>query len=250
MSWVIEAFGAWYPVVYPHRDAAEAVRLVRTLEAAVRLEGRQLLDVGCGAGRHLAEFRRAGAHPTGLDLSEALLAEARSFRDESGGDWPLLRGDMRALPVESAAFDGVTSLFTSFGYFSAERDRQVAGEWARVLRPGGFHVLDFLNRERVLAHPNPESERVSAGWRIREERRIEDGPSPRVVKRVRVEPASGGAAVADYEERVALYGLEDLRGVLASAGLRSRDPWGDYGGESFDPAESPRLILVSTRGDG
>lgn len=248
MSWFVEAFGPWYPIVYPHRDGAEAERLVRALEGVVTLDGVRLLDVGCGAGRHLARFAAAGSRPVGLDLSPTLLVEARAARREARGAWPLVRGDMRRLPVRSAAFGCVTSLFTSFGYFDVEGDRGVLAEAARALAPGGFHVLDFLNRERVLAHPNPRTDRTRGDWRVIEERRVE--ADRRIVKRVVVEPASGGPAVADYEERVTLYGRDELVALLAEAGLQVRHVWGEHDGSPFDPEHSSRLILVSDREKG
>lgn len=245
MAWFVKAFGPWYPVVYPHRDETEARDLVGTISAVVPLAGARVLDVGCGAGRHLPAIAEAGAEPFGLDLSEALLAEARRVRGAVKGRWGLVRGDMRRLPVASKAVDGVTSLFTTFGYFDAAGDRAALGEAARVLRPGGFHILDFLNREAVVAHPKAETERCSGNWRIREWRRIEDGR--RVIKRVEVTPTGGGEAVVDYEERVTLYGLEELRGLLRGAGLAVQDVRGDYRGAPFDAASSPRLVLLSRK---
>lgn len=245
MSWVREAFGRWYLTVYPHRDEAEAERLVATLAGARPLADVRLLDIGCGPGRHLPAFARAGARPFGLDLSADLLGEARRVRAEAGGRWPLIRADMRALPVAAAAVDAVTSLFTSFGYFGEADDRRALAEAARVLRPGGYHVLDFLNRDGVLRHPTPRTERRSGGWKIREDRRIEQ--DRRVVKRVVVSPAAGGSPVADYEERVTLYGSEELRGLLRAVGLAPEREWGEYDGSPFDAARSSRLVILSRR---
>lgn len=245
MSWVNEAFGRWYLTVYPHRDGAEAERLVRTLDGVRSLEGARLLDVGCGPGRHLPAFARAKARPLGLDLSADLLREAVRVRGEAQGRWPLVRADMRALPVAAGRFDVVTSLFTSFGYFREDEDARVLAEAARVLRPGGYHVLDFLNRDRVLGHPSPRTERRSGPWAIREDRRIEAGR--RVVKRVVVSPAEGGAAVADYEERVTLYRPSELRGLLAGHGLSPVRECGEYDGAAFDAASSSRFLVISRR---
>jgi ubiquinone/menaquinone biosynthesis C-methylase UbiE len=250
LSWVRQAFGAWYPTVYPHRDDREAARLVRTLSDSEPLAGRRLLDVGCGEGRHLRRFREAGARPVGLDLSSTLLAEARKVRDTAGGDWALIRGDMRRLPFHSRSFAVVTSLFTSFGYFTPEEDRAIAREWARVLAAGGLHVLDFLNREKVLAHPTHDGERVSGAYRIQERRTIETGEDvPRVVKRVVVRPESGEEILADYEERVTLYGRTELETLLAEAGFSAREVWGEYDGSPHRPAVSSRLVILSTRED-
>ncbi len=58
--------------------------------------GWRVLDVGCGAGRHARALASAGAQPIGLDLSAELLACAR------GVGLPLVRADMRRLPVRSS----------------------------------------------------------------------------------------------------------------------------------------------------
>jgi ubiquinone/menaquinone biosynthesis C-methylase UbiE len=78
-----------------------------------------VLDVGCGAGRHARAFRAAGARCVGLDLSRTLLRIARGVTDA-----PLVRADMRELPIRPGSMDLTVSLFTSFGYF--ERDEEHA----------------------------------------------------------------------------------------------------------------------------
>ena len=243
MSWVADAFGSWYPVVYPHRNEAEAARLIATLEGLLRWQGRRVLDVACGAGRHLSQVRRRGARPAGIDLSPTLLREARRARQLEGGDWPLVRGDMRALPFLSRSFDVVASFFTSFGYFGEAEDRRVLAESSRVLRAGGRHVLDYLNREMVLAHPNRTGERVEGPYVVREERRIE-GEGRRVVKQVEIRD-QGGEILARYEERVTLYTPAEIRSFLSAAGLSPLAEWGDYDGTAFDPLRSARHVLVS-----
>lgn len=243
MAWYTEAFGSWYGVVYPHRDRTEAVRLAQTLSRLHPLAGVDLLDVGCGPGRHLSALAERGAHPHGLDLSPELLAEARRVRAEESGSWPLVRGDMRHLPFAAARFGAVTSLFTSFGYFGPEDDRRVLAEARRVLAPGGLHVLDFLNRRQALEHPTPVTTRRSGEYRVDEARRIEDGR--RVVKEVVIRPAAGGEPLARYEERVTLYGEDELRALLAEAGLSVFRILGDYEGAAFAPEHSPRLLVLS-----
>jgi SAM-dependent methyltransferase len=152
---------------------------------------------------------------------------------------------MRHLPFLSGRFDVVTSLFTSFGYFGEAEDRLVLAEAARVLEPGGWHVLDFLNRERVLEHPNPVTSRLSAGYRVDESRRIE--ADRRVVKEVVIRPADGGEPLARYEERVTLYDRHELVNLLGGVGLEVTTGYGDYDGSPFEPASSPRLVVLSRK---
>ncbi len=59
---------------------------------------RNILDVGCGTGRHAIELARRGYRVTGIDLSEAQLRRAREKADEAGVDVDFQRHDARDLP--------------------------------------------------------------------------------------------------------------------------------------------------------
>ncbi len=130
-EWFRDWFGEEYLALYPHRDereAREAVDLFR--DVALPAAPSRILDLACGAGRHLRELRDVGFEAIGLDLSLTLLRSARSTAEAD----PLVRGDMRKLPFADAAFDGLTSFFTSFGYFADPvDDRRVLLEMERVL---------------------------------------------------------------------------------------------------------------------
>jgi SAM-dependent methyltransferase len=236
-EWFRDWFGEEYLALYPHRDeeeARQAVDLYR--QASSPHPGSRLLDLACGAGRHLRELRAAGLDATGLDLSLTLLRTARSG---AGAD-PLVRGDMRELPFSSGSFGGLTSFFTSFGYFAeASDDRRVVQEMARVLAPGGSFMLDFLNASRVQEDLVPEDCRVVEGKRVIQVREILDGV---VVKRIRIEPLAGGPS-RHFEERVRLYSCETLVSLLAAVGLVATARFGDYGGAPYFD-RSPRLILA------
>ena len=257
MSWVVEAFGSWYPVVYPHRDEAEAGRLIEGLGRFIGWQGRSVLDVGCGTGRHLAHLKRTGAKPIGMDLSAALLAEARAARTADAGDWALVRGDMRRLPFAENGFDVVASFFTSFGYFGEAEDGQALAEAARVLRTDGWHVLDYLNRAAVLAHPMRIDERIRGSYLVREQRRL-DADGRRVIKQVEIRRAPSAASreqdsasdderLASYEERVMLYRPEEVRALLHEAGLEVAHEWGDYSFTPFDASSSARQLVLSRK---
>lgn len=239
-EWFREWFGEEYLALYPHRDAREAEAAVTLFREAVDPDpDAPLLDLACGAGRHLRVLADLGFRPVGIDLSRELLGEAR--RRE--GVWPLLvRGDMRRLPFRDAVFGAVTNFFTSFGYFaSSEEDGEVAAEMRRVLRPRGVFLLDYLNAPRVRAALVPRDERRVEGGTVRQERWLE-GES--VVKRIEIRPAEGEPRV--HYERVRLYGADELERLLERHGLQAEARYGDYDGSPHDDM-SPRLILVGCR---
>lgn len=239
-AWYTTAFGAFYPVLYGHRDAAEARRCLALLPRLAPLPasgGAPLLDLGCGDGRHLEPLAAAGLAVVGLDLSASLLQAAAS----RPGRLPLVRGDMRALPFGDGRFGAVLSLFTAFGYFGRDGgDREVVAGIARVLAPGGHWFLDYLDADRVGGdlEPGPRTRQREAGpFRVRETRRLEAGA---VAKDVLLTAMPGREAEAAalgvgptgvaYTERVALYTLSGLDTLAAACGLYRVAGAGDYDG--------------------
>jgi 2-polyprenyl-3-methyl-5-hydroxy-6-metoxy-1,4-benzoquinol methylase len=59
-------------------------RYVYTLAALEKIEGRRMLDVGCGAGRYATELATHGAEVVGVDFSDEMLAMARQRAEQAG----------------------------------------------------------------------------------------------------------------------------------------------------------------------
>lgn len=235
-DWFRHWFGETYLSLYPHRDEAEAEAGVRLLgERLAPADGERVLDLACGAGRHLPFLRSLGLWPVGLDLSRPLLRQATR-----AGPFPLVRGDMRRLPFRSGAFDHLASFFTSFGYFAdREQDEAVVAEARRVLRAGGGFLVDYLNAPRVRRTLVPEDEDVVGGRRVRQTRRLEGDT---VVKRIEI-GGEGGQEPEVHHERVRLYRPDELERLLARGGLRAEARLGGYDGSPLGP-DSQRVILV------
>ena len=235
-EWYRQAFGGGYRIVYAHRDEATAKEEVAFVLPRLRLPpGASVLDVGCGAGRHLRAIlsHQHQIHTFGIDLSQDLLGDA-----VRGSGGRAARADMRRLPFGGAAFDAVVSFFTSFGYFPTQaEDELVLAQIARVLRPGGRFFFDFLEAAYVAASLVPRTERVAGGSaRVVETRRIEGG---RVKKQVEITEADWKEPLA-YEESVRLYERRELESMLWAAHLLPLCWFGAYDGR---PAGSgPRLL--------
>jgi ubiquinone/menaquinone biosynthesis C-methylase UbiE len=121
-------------------------------EGLTPLDGKRILDVGCGEGQQLLDLVSWGARRAdlaGIDLIHTRIARAHARigggRDagESGPD--LRVGDASRLPWPEASFDIVhqNTVFTSI--IDHEMKRNVAREILRVLKPGGALIwYDFL----------------------------------------------------------------------------------------------------------
>src|ERR1051325_1156990 len=98
-----------------------------------------VLDIGCGSGRFLAQAAHAPhiGRSVGLDVSAGMLAVAASRGFER-----LVHGSGNHLPFANGTFDAAASTFGSLQ--SLDRPRAYR-EIARVLRDGGVLVFDLLN---------------------------------------------------------------------------------------------------------
>jgi len=96
--------------------------------------GETVLDVACGTGVVAVTAARRGAYVRGLDLSPALLEDARRNAAVIGAEIEFVEGDVEALPYADASFDVVLS---QFGHMFAPRPEVAIAEMLRVLKPGG-----------------------------------------------------------------------------------------------------------------
>lgn len=230
-EWFEEWFGEEYLQLYPHRDDADAERVVALIRRTLPWgPGWRALDVGCGAGRHARALELGGARPVGLDLSASLLRRARCVTSA-----PLIRADMRALPVRPRSMDLTVNLFTSFGYFDRDEEHAaVLREMAATVRPGGWFVLDFLHAATVRLGLVPGERRFAEGATAT--RRL--SPDERFVcKTIRLEDGRR------FEERVRLFEPAELEAMLSAAGIRIEYRFGDYAGGPLAPG-SPRTVLM------
>jgi SAM-dependent methyltransferase len=121
----------------------------------------QVVELGCGPGHVAACLAGQGLEIAGLDLSQAMVAEAHRL-------FPRLRfvvGDMLALPFADGALAGTVS-FYSIVHFDDAQLRQALAEMARVLRPGGLAALAFHIGDETLHRDEWWDQPVSVDFRF------------------------------------------------------------------------------------
>jgi len=102
------------------------------------LDGRDVLELGCGAAQWSIALARRGLSPVAFDLSDRQLGHARSQRAAAGVDFPLVQATAESLPFAARSFDVV---FCDHGAMSFARPEPTVAEVARVLRPGGLFAF-------------------------------------------------------------------------------------------------------------
>jgi SAM-dependent methyltransferase len=159
------------------RRAARDPRMVRRLLDRARVHDAVILDAPCGAGRLLAGLAGRARRLVGLDVSAAMLAEARSAAaaacaDPPGslagepardGDAPraaLVRGDLARLPFRDASFDAVVCCRLLHHLADPEELRAAVRELVRVSR--GLVLASFWDAGSLAGWRRP---RPGAGRR-------------------------------------------------------------------------------------
>jgi ubiquinone/menaquinone biosynthesis C-methylase UbiE len=108
-------------------------------DALPSLQGRLVLDLGCGVGDQSAELMNRGARVIGIDANEALLQEARAH---AFPNVEFRREDLRALPDLDVSADGLWCSFVA-AYFPDLPT--TLRSWKRHLRSGGWIVLTEID---------------------------------------------------------------------------------------------------------
>ncbi len=110
-------------------------------ELANSLTGKKLriLDVGTGTGYFAVILSAMGHDVTGIDLTPAMIDEARSLSRELGINSCFEVMDAQKLSFEDESFDAVVTRNLTWTLPSPE---QAYSEWLRVLKPGGT-LLNF-----------------------------------------------------------------------------------------------------------
>jgi ubiquinone/menaquinone biosynthesis C-methylase UbiE len=193
-----------------------------------------VLDVACGPGLVVCAFARVVRHATGIDLTPAMLEQARAFQHQQGLENVSWRqGDVLPLPYADGAFSIVSARF-AFHHFPDPL--AVLREMKRVCQPGG---------RIVVADSAPEAAKAAA-FNAMEQLR-----DPSHVRAMPVEELrSLFVAVGLTEPRIELY---RLRGELEDLLARSFPREGDAARirQIFeDSLENDALDIATLRKDG
>jgi SAM-dependent methyltransferase len=105
------------------------------------VEGKDVLELGCGAAEWSVALARKGAHVVGLDISERQLAHARELMAKSDVHFPLVESSAESTPFSKESFDIV---FCDHGAIGFTDPYKTIPEAARVLRPDGILAFSMM----------------------------------------------------------------------------------------------------------
>jgi ubiquinone/menaquinone biosynthesis C-methylase UbiE len=140
-------------------------------------KGQSLLDVPCGAGRHIFELQKRGIEVSGVEIHPDQIScaplEVKS---------KITQGSMYHLPFKNSSFDSVTNMFFSFGFSEKHAENiRFLQEAYRVLKPGG----KFLLHTDVVIFEDENGDWVFPDWyQFDEHRSLTDGRNLHIQEKV------------------------------------------------------------------
>src|SRR6478672_7298919 len=144
--------------------AAAAIRNQEALDRIVQwAETRPddtVLDVACGPGLLACAFAKVAQHATGVDMTPAMLEQARKTQQEQGlknVSWQ--QGDVYSLPFPPAQFSIVSSRFV---FHHLQDPLAALKEMKRACKPGGKAVVADM-----APHPS-KANALNAAERLRD----------------------------------------------------------------------------------
>ena len=181
----------------------------RASRSLPEVDGRDVIELGCGTAYVSAWLARRGARPVGIDITPEQLATARALQAEHGLDFPLIEGSAEAVPLPDDSFDVAISEYGASLWCDPEA---WIPEAARLLRPGG-RLWFLTNTPLVMLTMHDEDEPSRRGARAAA---VRDAPLPVERRLGRVPPAPRRAHRAAAPLR--LRG----RGAARAPGARGR----------------------------
>ena len=243
--WFVDLFDEDYlrtlPFLTPQATQAEAEFVIEAMSLA---PGAQVLDVGCGYGRHAMELAARGFHVVGLDLSTPLLVRGGEEAHRRGLTINFIRGDMRELDFENQ-FDAAYSLFSTFGYFDDETNKKTLQNIARALKPNGKVLIEILNRDYVIADLPTRVWWEGDGCVVLEEVELNYFSSRIQVNRSVV---FDDGRQLEQEISVRAYSLHEVGKLMHAAGFRVLEVSGGYQMKGrFFGNQSRHIIVLAER---
>jgi trans-aconitate methyltransferase len=133
----------WDPALYDSKHSFVWKYGLELIELLAPQRGERILDLGCGTGHLTNQIAVSGAAVTGLDISQAMIEQAR----QNYPDLEFVQGDAAAFAF-TQPFDAV---FSNAALHWIKRPEAVVECIARSLKPGGRFVAEFGGKGNIAA---------------------------------------------------------------------------------------------------
>ncbi len=236
-------------IAWPARIQREAPFLREVLAGA---PSKRLLDLGCGTGEHARFLQEEGLEVTGVDFSDAQLAQAR----EAGPGPEFVKGDLASLgEAVKGPFGSAIALGNGLPHLFEDAMGRFLAALAELLLPGSPILFQVLNYDRILDQritSLPLNVREDEGERVVFLRLMDPRPDGTVLfnpTTLRWRPGQEPPVEVAAGRNVVLKGWRraELEAAVAAAGFRVEEVFGGMKREAWDAPTSSDTVVLARR---
>lgn len=151
-----QKYAEYYDLLYKDKDYQQESDFVVQLLREHAAQAQNLLELGCGTGRHAEHLIQAGYQVCGIERSPEMLSIARQRQQQLSPDaqaaFSIREGDLRTVRLEQK-FDAVLALFHVISYQTLNEDLEAAFTTVQKhLKPDGIFLFDVWYGPAVLSN--------------------------------------------------------------------------------------------------
>jgi len=229
-------FAEYYERVFPFRE-----EVWRFLKEYAGSPGNALLDVGCGPGDYCGRFAADGFKPLGIDLNEAMIAEAKQRYPEA--EFHCL--DMRRVDEIGKQFDCIWSIGNVMAHLPADALAPFISNIHKLLKPGGHWIMQIMNWDALagLTHYDFPTRTIEANDSSATFQRRYSSITP---ESLQFTFSLRDENTVLFEEAVTLYpvGVDRYRTLHKEAGFLCEGIFSDFSGNPLKDVPGTGLVLV------
>jgi len=145
-----QKYSAYYDLLYADKNYAEEVSYIDTIIRKYGKINSDLLDIGCGTGKHANLLADKGYNVCGIDISVPMIEIATK---NYGNKISFFSGDLRNFDL-NRSFDVITSLFHVMSYQITNDDvNNAIMSVYRHLNKGGCFIFDCWHGPGIMNDP-------------------------------------------------------------------------------------------------
>ena len=148
---VFQDYALYYNAFYSDKDYAKEAKQVDILLKKYGENVQNIINYGCGTGKHDIELFKIGYHCTGIDMSPRMIDMAKENSNKEKIEIDFSIADIRRY-IPTKKYDAVISLFHVMSYQNSNSDVLHAFHAARkALKKGGLFLFDVWYGPGVLS---------------------------------------------------------------------------------------------------
>lgn len=199
-----------------------------------------ILDIGCGNGRHLFELYKKGFRKLfGIDLSKNFIKKAK----ETNNEIDFINKNFIIWKCKKK-FNKAYSFFSSFGYYTDDNNEKYIKKVSQILIKNGIFLLDLFNYSYFIKNFKKKIKTKKGELLITNinefNKRTSINRSIVIIKNIKTKKTK------KYEFRIRYYSVSEIKELLEKSNFKIINILGNYKGNKLS-AKSRRMIFIAVR---